>query len=395
MALEKLDYGVTLQETPAEVQAERADAGRADPNLSKATITTHERVTYGNREVEVGLINHKALGRPTDPQFERNLASVKGRVRAIGVGKATVVNFLPIRLHTDSLLGPSMKSNGKIVAPKDGEPYTTYVFDEVYYEPGRRGADAPLTATDWHPIQMANEFPSINHKGVFAYLGIPSDLNDPAWLARISQEEMHHGMTYGAALDACRRAAVDWMHEQLRHGSDRTRMKLPWTEPQKASARRLFHLGYIKTIPEEVEKKWDAEAPKPTICPKCQKPSETGASSCTNGSCTYVIDPKRAYEIGAITEDHESLERLTRAQIKEMGIDAYVAETIDEKPHRQALGIPKPWSKARQAMQDSQDDYATQQRMKVAEHTGAVMGEAVAKLTKKQESEQSKASKKE
>jgi hypothetical protein len=377
MALEKLTYGATLADTPPEVQAERAAAGE---NIAKAQGVggVSERVSFGDRTVEIGAINHKALGRPTDPQFERNRASVQSRLNQVGVAHATVVTFLPIVLHTDSLLNPSRASNGKIGPPKDKEDYAVFVFKDAFIEPGRRGADSPLLATDWHPIQMANEFPKLYPQGVFAFRGIPSDLTDPKWLATTSTEEQHFGQTYGQVMESTRKAAVAWMQEHLRYGNERDRQKQEPTLPQKASARRLLHLGYIKEMPKWVEQQRDTGVKIP-VCPKCQKPSEPGAPSCTNAGCGYIIDPRKAYEISAIGEDHHSLERLTRAEVEEMGISDYVAETIDEKPGRLSVGLPKPLSLAAMRLKDAEDDYRYGRDAAAATQAAAAVGAAVAK----------------
>jgi hypothetical protein len=377
MALEKLAYGTALADTPAEVTAERAAAVASLPE-ARAAGGVSERVTFGTREIEIGAINHKALGRPTDPQYERNRASVQSRLNQVGVALSTVVSFLPIVLHTDSLLHPSRESNGKIGPPKDGQDYAVYVFDEAFIEPGRRGADAPLTATDWHPIQMANEFPKLYPQGVFAFRGIPADLTDPKWLATKSTEEGHAGKTYGQVMEDTRKAAVGWMQEHLRHGNERDRQKQEPTMPQKASARRLLHLGYIKEMPKWVEQQRDTGVKIP-VCSKCQKPSEPGAPSCTNAGCGYIIDPRKAYEISAIGEDHASLERLTRKEVEEMGISAYVAETIDEKPDRLSVGLPKPLSAAAMRLKDAEDEYQASRQNAQANLAAAAVGEAVAK----------------
>jgi hypothetical protein len=376
MAIEKLTYGPALADTPAEVTAERAAAISSLPE-GRATGGVSERVTFGTREIEIGAINHKALGRPTDPQFERNRASVQSRLNQVGVAWATVVSFLPIVLHTDSLLIPSRASNGKIGPPKDAEDYSVYIFKDAFIEPGRRGADSPLLATDWHPIQMANEFPKLYPQGVFSFRGIPADLSDAKWLNTMSTEEQHFGQTYGQVFDSCRKAAVAWMHEHLRYGNERDRQKQEPTLPQKASARRLLHLGFIKEMPKWVEQQRDTGVKIP-VCPKCQKPCEPGAASCTNMGCTYVIDPRKAYEINAIGEDDLCLERLTRATVKEMGISDYVAETIDEKAARQSLGMPHPLSVAAMRLKESEDAY---QDSRQAQHAADV-GEAVAKSVK-------------
>jgi hypothetical protein len=379
MALEKLAYGTSLQDTPAEVTAERAAAIRTLPE-GVAAGGVSERVSYGDRTIEIGAINHKALGRPTDPQFERNRASVQSRLNQVGVAHATVVTFLPVVLHTDSLLIPSRASNGKIGPPKDKEDYAVYTFKDAFIEPGRRGADSPLLATDWHPIQMANEFPKLYPQGVFAFRGIPSDLTDPKWLATVSTEEQHFGQTYGQVMEATRKAAIAWMHEHLRYGNERDRQKQEPTLPQKAAARRLLHLGYIKEMPKWVEQQRDVGVKIP-VCPKCQKPSEPGAPSCTNAGCGYIIDPRKAYEISAVGEDDLSMERLTRKEVEEMGISAYVAETIDEKKARMSAGLPKPLSLAAMRLKDAEDQYQDQR----SHAAMTAVGEAVAKSVVKPE----------
>ena len=366
-------HGMSLQESPAEVEAERAEVVKSTPQ-GQALAGVSERVTYGGRQIEIGAINHKAMGRPTDPQYERNRASVQSRLNQVGVAHATVVTFLPVVLHTDSLLIPSRDSNGKIGPPKDSEDFATFTFKDAFIEPGRRGADSPLLATDWHPIQMANEFPRLYPQGVFAFRGIASDLTDKKWLATTSTEEGHAGQTYGQVFESCRKAAVAWMQEHLRYGNERDRQKQEPTLPQKAAARRLLHLGYIKEMPKWVEQQRDTGIKIP-VCPKCQKPSEPGAPSCTNAGCGYIIDPRKAYEISAIGEDHHSLERLTRADVKEMGISDYVAETVDEKANRLAAGLPKPLSLAAMRLKDAEDDYQDSRQKAQA----AAVGEAVAK----------------
>ena len=379
MALEKLAYGTSLQDTPAEVTAERAAAIRTLPE-GVAAGGVSERVSYGDRTIEIGAINHKALGRPTDPQFERNRASVQSRLNQVGVAHATVVTFLPVVLHTDSLLIPSRASNGKIGPPKDKEDYAVYVFKDAFIEPGRRGADSPLLATDWHPIQMANEFPKLYPQGVLVFRGIPSDLHDPKWLNTVSTEEQHFGQTYGHVMEATRKAAIAWMHEHLRYGNERDRQKQEPTLPQKAAARRLLHLGYIKEMPKWVEQQRDVGVKIP-VCPKCQKPSEPGAPSCTNAGCGYIIDPRKAYEISAVGEDDLSMERLTRKEVEEMGISAYVAETIDEKKARMSAGLPKPLSLAAMRLKDAEDQYQDQR----SHAAMTAVGEAVAKSVVKPE----------
>lgn len=376
LTAEELGYGVGRAGTPSHVEAERQEAGVGAMEREGARIgEVVQRINYNGTDVEIVKIDHARLGRPVDKQYERNKASVESRLRAIGVHVATVVNFLPYQLRTDSLLGPSRVA--RIMPPKDGEDFAVYVFSHAYIEPGRRGMDSPLLATEWHPIQMANEFSRIYLHGVFSFLGVPSDIEDLAWKARISEEPDHNGMTYGAAIEASRQGAIAYMHDKVREGKDRTRQNLPWSNVHKACAQRLHSLGFLKELPKEVEKERDFAVVIP-VCPKCQKPCEPGAASCTNGPCGYIINPRKAYEISAIGEDDLSLERLTRAEVKEMGISDYVIETIDEKKNRLASGGIRPvHSLAAQRIKDADEDWQTAQANRNATLTGEAIGKSL------------------
>jgi hypothetical protein len=106
---------------------------------------------------------------------------------------------------------------------------------------------------------------------------------------------------------------------------------------------------------------------KITMCPQCQKPCEPNAASCSNPGCggingPYIINPRIAYEIQAIGEDHVALERLTRDTVKEMGISDYVAETIEEKKMRLQVGGAKPVSLAAMRLMDAKDQVEAMKR---------------------------------
>jgi hypothetical protein len=348
------------------VAQERADASALQSGALTGEV---QRVTYGQNIVEVPTINHKAMGRPVDEKYSREVMNTATSLLTIGVETACVINFLPIPLRSDSCLDPLRRAY--IPAPKDSDSHTVYVFDNAFLEPARKGVDAPLTPHVWHPIMLAMEFPRCNPMGVFAFKGVPQDIEDEAWKSKKSREPHHEGQTYGEALERARQRAITWMQEQLRRGEDNTRANKAWTEPQKASARRLHHLGFIKELPKGLEKERDL-ALKIENCPQCQKPCEPNAASCSNPGCggtfgPYIINPRRAYEIGAIAEDHPALERLTRAEVADMGISKYVAETIDEKPNRMKLGMRKPLSEAAMEILRSDEEFKAVQRQQDAE----------------------------
>lgn len=357
---EVAEYGLNIADTPAVVAGERASFVK-DQGI---TTTAVERITFGDESREIGAIDHEKLGRRVDKQYERNLASTKGRIRAYGVTTATVINFLPILLVSDSCLDPLRRA--RIKAPKDGEQYTTHYFDECFFEPTRIGIDSPLIPIDQHPIVLAQEFSKINSHGVMCFLGIPSDIEDPKWRARVSTEDQHGGRTYGQVFEDTRVAAVEWMNRQVDAGENVDRLgKEPPSHQHKASARRLHWLGVIKELPKWVQKSVDLKQAVPT-CPNCLQRASFGAPTCTTPNCGYIINPRKAYEIGAISENDLALERLTRPVVTEMGISDYVAETIEEKKVRLSEGRMKPKSIAALRMMENDDDVAEQRNQDLA-----------------------------
>jgi hypothetical protein len=341
-------YGIRKQDTPAEVVQERNLANRENGPTIGAEVAVTVVTPQGTREtVNLPAIDHRAMGRKTDPAFERSARSVQGRIRSLGTIAAGVVSFLPIELRSDSYLFPLKIA--VIKPPKGKAPYSLYVFHEYFIDNTKQHVDSPTTAFEWAPIQMAADFSSTNPQGVFVFSGLSSTagksrdeifheiaslVEDPKWLATISREPQHGGMTYGEALEAKRQSGVQWMLEQLQRGNDADNLKKRAGFASISSAQRMFELGLIQVLPNWVNKKHNLDA-KPETCPQCARRCEPGAVSCTNPGCgglkgPYVLDPRKAYEIGAISEEDESLERLSRRTLEEMGISDYVAESVEE-----------------------------------------------------------------
>lgn len=390
---------IAKQATPAEVQHERDLAGQENGPRIGAEVAVTVVTPQGTREtVNLPAIDHKAMGRKTDPAFERSERSVRGRIRALGTIAAGVVSFLPIELRSDSYLFPLKVA--VIKPPKSKEPYALYVFSQYFIDNTKQHVDSPTTAFEWAPIQLASDFSGTNPQGVFIYQGNFSThgmsdeevhhrmallIEDPAWLATRSAEPQHGGMTYGEALEAKRQSGVAWMFERVSRGNTMDLSKRAHERPgypEKAAAQRLFQLGHIQTLPDWVEKKRDLDA-KPETCPQCARRCEPGAVSCTNPGCggmrgPYVLDPKKAYEIGAITEADESLERLSRGTLKEMGISDYVAESIEEKSARLKQGGIKPRSLSAMRLLEAEDQYKSIDATRTGTAIATAVAEAVA-----------------
>jgi hypothetical protein len=105
--------------------------------------------------------------------------------------------------------------------------------------------------------------------------------------------------------------------------------------------------------------------------------------TCTNTGCggsfgPYVIDPRKAFEIGAITEEHPALERLSRAELKEMGISDYVAESLEEKAARLRQGGIKPRSLSAMRLMEAEDQYKAIDATRTGTAIATAVAEAVA-----------------
>lgn len=389
------------QSTPASVVQERALAGNEGGPRVGADVSVTVVTAQGLREtVTLPALDHKAMGRKTDPAFERSERSVKGRIRSLGTIAAGVVSFLPIELRSDSYLFPLKVA---VIKPPQGKvPYALYVFPEYFIDNTKQHVDSPTTAFEWAPIQLASDFSGTNPSGVFVYQGnfsthgmgaeevkhrMAALLEDPRWLATVSSEPQHGGMTYEDALEAKRKSGISWMFEQLRRGEEAYNLKKRAEFPAISSAHRLFELGLIQVLPPFVAQKHDLSA-KPETCPQCARRCEPGAVSCTNPGCggmrgPYVLDPRKAYEIGAITEEDESLERLSRGTLKEMGISDYVAESCEEKSARLKQGGIKPKSMSAMRLMEAEDQYKTIDATRTGTAIATAVAEAVAAGGKK------------
>ena len=389
-------YGLTKNATPATVVQERELANQQGGPKVGANVDVTVVTPQGIREtVNLPALDMKAMGRKTDPAFERSAQSVKGRIRQLGTIPAAVVSFLPIELRSDSYLYPLKVA--VIKPPKDKQAYAVYVFSEYFIDNTKQHVDSPTTAFEWAPIQMAQDFSGTNPQGVFVfsvtpgpqgetqrqlYARIVEEIEDPAWKAKVSREPQHGGMTYGEALENKRQSALTWMFEQLRRGTEAEGLKKRAEFPSIASAHRLFALGLIQVLPGYVQQKHDLDV-KPAPCPQCARRCEPGAVSCTNPGCgglkgPYILDPRKAYEIGAITEEDDSLERLSRGTLIEMGISDYVAESAEEKKARLREGGIRPKSIAAYRVMEAED----QSKAMDAERLGTSIAKAAAEAAK-------------
>jgi len=219
----------------------------------------------------------------------------------------------------------------------------------------RKRLDAPLACFDYQPIMLAKEFENVYEAqgGVLAFIGSPEDVLKPNWEHRERWE----------ALKLRAKQWMESMHREAQQYAD-TKMFYGIRETHRSSIRRLFHLGYLKELPAFLDKQRDVAVEYPT-CGKCQlRQDSPHVVQCQR--CNWIIDPARAYELQVITEDDPALERLTRDEVKKLGISPYVAETADERPVRLKAGLPKPKSEAAMRLLDQQAELEEQEEERKA-----------------------------
>lgn len=374
-----------VSDESSEAAAERStiSAGTAVSGAVRNDRVERAPVMFEGRQhgtVEIPTIDHAAMGRPVDKQYERNLASVKSRLKLVGVFSATVINFLPMMLMSNSYIDTLRKA--RIKPAKDGQEYSVFFIGKEEIIPTRMGADSPTLAFDVHPIQLADEFVKVygGLGGVIAFIGRPEDIGTPEWNSTISPTD--ESKTLGEMFEEQRMRAILWMRQQLSNGNNKKAMgqNVNILSYEKDAARRLLYLGDITELPSWVEEQRDLNI-KRHSCQKCQKPVEPGIAQCLTPNCGFIVNPRLAYEIGAIAEDHIALERLTRDEVIEMGISDYVAETVDEKPARLATQDPKPLSLSAFRIKQVEEDYQQAQRKTAAKENATLMAAAMSQKT--------------
>jgi len=322
-----------------------------------STIKQTVKLDNGNTvDVEIGVVDkvdHVAKGRPVDKQYVTARNSVVARLNLTKWSQATVISCLPITLRSDSCLEPLR--NATVPPVRDGEQFASLVIKNPHLEPARVGPDAPLACFDYQPIMLAKEFENVYEAqgGVLAFIGSPEDVLKPNWEHRERWE----------ALKLRAKQWMESMHREAQQYAD-TKMFYGIRETHRSSIRRLFHLGYLKELPAFLDKQRDVAVEYPT-CGKCQlRQDSPHVVQCQR--CNWIIDPARAYELQVITEDDPALERLTRDEVKKLGISPYVAETADERPVRLKAGLPKPKSEAAMRLLDQQAELEEQEEERKA-----------------------------
>ena len=288
----------------------------------------------------------KARGRAQDPEFDSVLVSMKMRHAKTGISPATILNMLPLALVVNS---PMHVIGGVRVPACQGAhlDFTAHTWVEPAIEVRYIG-EGIHQPWDFLPIQLAEAFESEYYTmgGVVAVTGLPTpeNLALPENAKKISEalERMYVWMM-------AKIVEANGLWNSPNHG-----LSAAIVDVHRVCATRMFEIGKIPELPPWIQAVREASQIE-AKCPTCGVIPETGAVKCI--ACNTILDPATAFLKNIITEEHEALEQLTRDEVIELGISAFVAETVDEKPARLAAGRRKPMSIAhRRALQEQQEE---------------------------------------
>lgn len=312
------------------------------PSIDEQREMASERASRTRTEATPGIEPGKAAGRMQDKKFELASEAMRLRHADTDIVPYTVINLLPIPLVVNSTM---QDLKVRIEPCKRGEAFSFHTWDKPAIEVLYTG-DSGNMPYDIMPLTIARTFEREyrEYGGVFVLRGEPTEeiLAQPKvrkqfddghasmqrWM--VSMVEKGNGMWN--TLNHVGQAGIGDIHRECAH--------------------YLFEKGVIQALPA-----WVTTVRTPDqvakACTACGTVPNLGASKCI--ACEHIIDPAGAFVAGLIDEQHSALERLTRAEVIDLGISAFVAETSDEAPERRAAGMPKPNSLARKNAEKAEE----------------------------------------
>lgn len=247
--------------------------------------------------------------------------SLERKKAHMGVEPMSVLNLNPFVLELNSALFYGLK-----VPPCPiGEPYTKIVIRETRYEV-KQTVNGMLPA-DQDPFFLAMAFKTM-YEDVGGVVVIRGDIErNPALLNSEEVKAMQ-----AEAKQRAIQTAIRLKQEGDGEWNTPTKGSRTINDTHRNAARVLLHERLIDELPPWISSSRTPSEKVPE-CPVCMTEPKKGAILC--GSCQYILDPAAAFKRGLIKEDHESLFRLTRKQLKELHITkAQIPETLDERDAR-------------------------------------------------------------
>jgi hypothetical protein len=309
--------------------------------ISKAV--TNARSVYRDPQTGqvgvVGVMDKRQVvqdGRPTDYRYAQRISMIYRRLRSTKTVPVSIINMLPLRLMVNSPL--SELSQGVPGCELD-QPYAYLTWVNPIIEVSlQEGEKIPL---DYNPMMMAEEFMReyATIGGIMLYEGTIEEFEEDERpeKAAVFSEELERG--------------IKWMLAKVKQANDY------WNTPQHAQSRDITELHRIcatrcmqfKRLGNNKPEWMDTERAVGDLvapCKSCGAEPAAGAARCRQ--CGFIIDPIKAFQNQEIDEKHLSLQRLTRAQVVELKISAFVAETADERDERLERGDDMPLSQYEQ-----------------------------------------------
>jgi hypothetical protein len=297
------------------------------------------------RAMETRIQNGKGTMSERHLKYLTRLMGAERRIIAQGFTSATILNSNPYQLKVNSTL------IGDIVCapcPK-GRPYSITVIDNIRWtrEEGTEGDDMP---TPWVPIILAREFEETYflNGGVVIYSG--NGLKEDPNIA------MQRDKSLLRNFEAAEARKLGWMREKIREANNE------WNTPNRQGARNIndIHRACAATLHDVTGQElpaWMDKVPGQMglgeKCPSCSAIPPSEAVICPG--CSFVLQPRKAFDLGIIEVENIALARLGRSELETMGISELVEETVEERKARYLEQAKEKSKAAKKSAKTNQD----------------------------------------
>lgn len=339
------------------LEEQRAAAQSRVP--ANSFVTSKRTITRVNgRDVVTGMIDYSLAagrGQAQDLSYLYSLQSMHQRHNDTNITPCTIINLLPIPLVVNS---PMEALRVRIQACMKGDVFTSHTWEAPAIEVEYVGEGKNMPH-DFMPKTLARAFEREYQAfgGVFMIDGYPDektlnsakvqDLFDKARISmrswKLRKVEEANGMWN--TMNHVGQAGISDIHREC--------------------AQSLFEEGVLPNLPPWIQIARE-QGQVQSACPQCKTIPTAGAVACQ--TCHYVLNPAEAFRNSVINEESLALERLTRAEVKELGVSAFVAETSDERQARLEAGLPKPKSLAQRRAEAAErgEGYINEESAKAA-----------------------------
>lgn len=255
----------------------------------------------------------------------QEVQKVHRRMSEVGTLAATVVNMLPWPVQASGI--HLMYDDMRIPACPIDQPYILKVISiykvDLEDKGGRFGADVVT------PIAMANDIvrqmQPMKRGGMFQYVGDHRPGENPNPVKReweLKQMDLMKRMMV-------KHFRIKYREAEAYYQQNNRRGLMNIVDEHRLSTQWLLYHRLLTTQPTWLTATRE-EADVPDSCSSCGQ--ETGAGfGCSN--CGYILNPMAAFLAEEIEDDHQSLRRLTREQLDELGLN-YVQTSAEYRAMR-------------------------------------------------------------